>query len=147
MSERVINYYTDPLTGLTYKKIEEKQEIVPVPRREKPDPLRDRFHETVMRFAPVLSDIMGEYVAPEAAVPVMFAVIGYIKNTDADDDEERIRDYHDSLRACFSEKIADAFFKKTRHNLDKLTSVFDEPKKEIEQCEHVDRDDQDDWER
>lgn len=141
----VINYYMDKQSGIVYKKYEEKGEIVPVPRKEKPDPLRDAFRRTITRFAPLLSEVMGEHFGPEDSVGVMWAVMDYRKNADADDEEERIRDYHETLRHYMPYKRADVIFQKTRYVLDKLVSVFDEPTKETTHSQDLNRDDE--WDR
>ncbi len=139
----VINYYMDKQSGIVYKKYEEKGEIVPVPRKEKPDRLRDGFRAVLTIFADTMSDIMKEHVRPEDAVGVMWATMDVkkMKDTDTEDD---LALYRERLRLYMPEDRADAYYKKTQYGLDQLIAVVSgSQKKEKDIVDEVVHDDDD----
>ena len=117
----IINYM-DPDTGISYRKVVEKAEIVRAESAEPADREREGFRNVLKIFADTMSEITGEPVHPGDVVGVMYSAM----NAAEVPKDQRLEEYRKSLYLYHSERRALYFYEYTKKDLDRLVAVVAE---------------------
>ncbi len=120
--KNTIIYKEDQASGIQYRKIVEKTEIVRATPAEPANREREGFRNVLKIFADTMSEITGEPVRPGDVVGVMYSAM----NAAEVPKDQRLEEYRKSLYLYQSERRALYFYECTKKDLDRLVAVVAE---------------------